>query len=79
MTSFIPNLSWSCRVLGIKDEALWKLIDRMLIRISKYITLENMQSIVPSYFELGRIGKDQDHLFDLLEKRFKELKQDLMT
>jgi hypothetical protein len=40
MVSFIPNLAWSCRILGIKDEALWRVIDRMIFRIYKYFNLD---------------------------------------
>jgi hypothetical protein len=61
MITFIPNLAWSCRVLNITDEALWRVIDRMVHRIAKYFNLENMQSIVPSYYEVGRaVGHGQD-------------------
>jgi hypothetical protein len=33
----------------------------MLHRIAKYFNLENLQSIVPSYYEVGRaVGHGQD-------------------
>ena len=76
MVTFIPNLAWSCRILDIKDEALWRVIDRMINRIYKYFNLDMLQSVIPSYYEIGRISSDQDKLFDALEKRFRELKQE---
>lgn len=76
MVSFIPNLAWSCRVLHIKDEALWRVIDRMIFRIYKYFNLDMIQSVVPSYYEIGRISPDQDKIFDALERRFKEIKSE---
>jgi hypothetical protein len=66
MISFIPNLAWSCRVLSITDEPLWKSIDRMILRICKYFNLEMLQSIVPSYYEIGRLSLDQDRIFESL-------------
>ena len=74
MVSFIPNLVWSCRILGIKDEGLWRVIDRMIFRIYKYFNLDMIQSVVPSYYEVGRISSEQDKIFEALEKRFREIK-----
>jgi hypothetical protein len=74
MVSFIPNLAWSCRILGIKDEALWRVIDRMIFRIYKYFNLDMIQSVVPSYYEVGRLSSEQDKIFEALEKRFREVK-----
>ena len=74
MVSFIPNLVWSCRILGIKDEALWRVIDRMIFRIYKYFNLDMLQSVVPSYYEVGRVSSEQDKIFEVLEKRFRDIK-----
>ena len=74
MISFIPNLAWSCRVLHITDEGIWRIIDRMIYRIHRYFNLDMLQSVVPSYYEVGRMTLEQDRLFEALESRFKEIK-----
>jgi hypothetical protein len=42
LVSFIPNLAWSCRVLHITDEALWSTIDRLIHRLHKKFSLDEI-------------------------------------
>lgn len=79
LVSFIPNLAWSCRVLHITDEALWSTIDRLIHRLHKKFSLDEIQSIIPSYYEIGRFNTESPSLFKGLEDRFKEIKSDVLT
>jgi len=36
-----------------------------------------LQSVVPSYYEVGRVASEQDKIYDVLEKKFRELKQEV--
>jgi hypothetical protein len=58
------------------DEPLWSLIDQLAFRINRTFSLDELQSIIPSYYEIGRIGAAQEKLFRALEKRLKELKEE---
>lgn len=41
--------------------------------------MDEIQSIIPSYFELGRINPESPTLFKGLEDRFKEIKSQTLT
>ena len=76
--TFIPNLAWSCRILELRDDSLWRVIDRIILRIHRYFNLDMLQSVIPSYYEVGRLSPEQDKIFDALEKRFREVKQEVL-
>ena len=76
--TFIPNLAWSCRILELRDDSLWRVIDRIILRIHRYFNLDMLQSVIPSYYEVGRLSLEQDKIFDALEKRFREVKQEVL-
>jgi hypothetical protein len=46
----------------------------MIFRIYKFFNLDMIQSVVPSYYEVGRLSSEQDKIFEALEKRFREVK-----
>jgi hypothetical protein len=71
-------LAWSCRVLLIKDEALWQRVDRLIYRLAKNFSIDELQSIIPTYFELGRFTPTEIQpgaLFEALERRFNQIKE----
>ena len=68
MINFIPNLAWSCRALHIEDETLWRSIDRIALKICSHFDLEMLTSVIPSYYEMGRMGPEQDKLFEALRE-----------
>lgn len=75
MTTFIPNLIWSCRVMHITDATLWSKLDQIIYRMHRDFSLEELQSIIPTYFDLKRVSQEQDKLLDALENRFNEVRK----
>ena len=66
-------------MLSISDPLLWSAIDRLIYRLCKRFSIDELQSIIPSYHYLARyLLTEPVGLFKALEDRFEQIKAETL-